>query len=80
MATITLEIPDVKGLNMSAMKDELGKYAQSLVVVLCDKLNSSQTNEAKLKALRSLYSTFEKPSEKSYEELREEVLKEKYGI
>lgn len=80
MATVTLEIPDVKGLNISAMKEELGRYAHYLAIVMGKRKVPSNNKEVKLKTLHSLYATFDTPSDKSFEELRAEAMQESYGI
>lgn len=80
MATITLDIPDRKGVDLAEVKAKISLYAQYLISTL------SHKNEATVEAahgeskMSTLFGAIDITDEKSLDSMRDEALNEKYGI
>lgn len=80
MATITLDIPDRKGVDLAEVKSKITLYAQYLISTLSHKNEDSAEAAYGESKMSTLFGALDITSEKSLDDMRDEALNEKYGI
>lgn len=80
MATITLNIPDTKGIDIAELKAKVGQYAQNLISALShdeDKKTIAVNGNSKMS---NLFGALDITSDESLDDMRYQALQDKYGL
>lgn len=79
MATITVDIPEVKDINLVELQEKVSRYAHRLVMEFNRQGKSAASTTEQRSELSSIYGIINLP-EDSYDTLRAKAFHEKYGI
>lgn len=80
MATITLNIPDNTGVDLSELKAKIDSYTLHLISTLSHKVQKKSFTNEEAGGISQIFGAINITSDETIDEMREKALSEKYGL